>query len=176
MNLFEAARATCPYAIAAIRLLVLTGCRSAEILKLRWEEVDFERRCLHLPDSKTGKRTILLNGPAIEILEGLEPAEGNPWVVPGEKPGTRRRSLQAIWERIRKEAELPDVRIHDIRHTYASFGVNGGQNLAVVGRLLGHSKITTTQRYAHLADDSIRRAGDAIGSDLANAMTAGDAF
>ncbi|MEM6797801.1 MAG: site-specific integrase, partial [Acidobacteriota bacterium] len=176
LSLFEEARATCPYAIAAIRLLILTGCRSAEILKLKWEEVDFERRCLHLPDSKTGKRTILLNGPALEILDGLKPVTGNPWVVPGERPGTRRRSLQAMWERIRKEAELSDVRIHDLRHTYASFGVNGGQNLAVVGRLLGHSKITTTQRYAHLADDSIRRAGDAIGSDLANAMTAGDAF
>ncbi|MCG8462323.1 MAG: site-specific integrase [Holophagales bacterium] len=173
LNLFEAARATCPYAIAAIRLLTLTGCRSAEVPKLRWEEVDFERRCLHLSDSKTGKRTILLNGPALASLDGLQPVDGNPWVFPGEKPGTRRRSLQAIWERIRNEAEIPDARVHDLRHSFASFGVNGGQNLAVVGRLLGHTKITTTQQYAHLADDPVRKANESIGLGLAQTLSTG---
>ena len=157
---------TCPYALAAIRLLILTGCRSSEILSLRWEDVDLERRCLHLPDSKTGKRTVLLNLPAIDILTALEPKPDNPHVIPGEKPGKHRASLQAIWERIREEAEMPNVRIHDLRHTFASFGVNGGQSLAVVGKLLGHSKITTTQRYAHLADDPLRRATDAIGAAI----------
>lgn len=159
-----------PRALVAIRLLIFTGCRSAEILGLRWQDVDLERRCLHLPDSKTGKRTVLLNSAAVAILEGLERAKGEVFVIPGDKPGTHRSSLQAVWERIRQEAEIPDVRIHDLRHTFASFGVNGGQNLNVVGRLLGHSKITTTQRYAHLADDPIRRATEHIGEALAGSM------
>ncbi len=156
----------CPYALAAIRLLVLTGCRSAEILELRWEHVDLEQRCLWLPDSKTGKRTVLLNEPALDVLSGIEQKDDNPHVILGEKPSSHRSSLQALWERIREAAEIPDVRIHDLRHTYASYGVNGGHNLAVVGRLLGHNKITTTQRYAHLADESVRRATDAIGAAL----------
>lgn len=161
-----------PRAVVAIRLLIFTGCRSAEILGLRWQDVDIERRCLHLPDSKTGKRTVLLNSAAVAILEGLKQAKTEVFVIPGDKPGTHRRSLQAVWERIRQEAEIPDVRIHDLRHTFASFGVNGGQNLAVVGRLLGHSKITTTQRYAHLADDPIRKATERIGEALAGTMSA----
>ncbi|MEM8995419.1 MAG: site-specific integrase, partial [Acidobacteriota bacterium] len=160
----------CSYAIAAIRLLILTGCRSAEILGLRWEDVDFERKCLRLPDSKTGKRTVLLNEPALEILLALEPQGDKPHVVPGEKSGSHRTTLQPIWERLREAAEIQDVRIHDLRHTFASFGVNGGQNLAVVGRLLGHSKITTTQRYAHLADGPVRQATDEIGASLADAL------
>ena len=170
LNLYESAQAMCPYAIAAVRLLILTGCRSAEVLQLRWEDVDFERRCLRLPDSKTGKRTVLLNEPALEILASLEPQDDNPHVVPGEKPGSHRSTLQPVWERLREAAEILDVRIHDLRHTFASFGVNGGQNLAVVGRLLGHRKITTTQRYAHLSDEPVRRASDAIGQELVDML------
>ncbi|MEM9553714.1 MAG: site-specific integrase [Acidobacteriota bacterium] len=162
----------CPYALAAVRLLILTGCRSAEILTLRWDDVDLERRCLHLPDSKTGKRTVLLNEPAVGILEQLDPQDDNPHVIPGAKPGGHRSSLQKIWDRLRKAAEIEDVRVHDLRHTFASYGVNQGQNLVVVGRLLGHSKITTTQRYAHLADDPIRQATNAIGSGLAATLEA----
>ena len=113
---------------------------------------------------------MLLNEQAIGILEELSRKGRNPYVIPGEKPRSHRSSIQAIWERIRKAAEIDDVRVHDLRHTFASFGVNGGQNLAVVGRLLGHSKITTTQRYAHLADDPIRKATNAIGSSLAGAL------
>ena len=160
----------CPYVIAAIRLLILTGCRSAEILQLRWKDVDLEKRCLHLVDSKTGNRTVLLNEQAVRILKELPPKGRNPYVVPGEKPRSHRSSIQAIWERIRKAAEIKDVRVHDLRHHFASTAVNGGQSLAIIGRLLGHSKITTTQRYAHLADDPIRKATDAIGSSLADAL------
>ena len=155
-----------PTAVAAVRLLILTGCRSAEILKLRWQDVDFERRCLHLPDSKTGKRDVLLNTAALEILADIDRDKSNPYVIVGNRPKTHRSTLQGLWDRIRVEAGIEDVRIHDLRHTFASYGVNGGQNLAVVGKLLGHSKITTTQRYAHLADDPIRQASEAIGSTL----------
>jgi len=156
-----------PQAIAAIRLLILTGCRSSEILTLRWSEVDFERRCLHLADSKTGKRTVMLNTAALQILAGVEPLEGNPYVIPGGKPGHHLASLQRLWDRIRVDADIEDVRVHDLRHHYASCGINGGQSLSVIGRLLGHTKILTTQRYAHLDDDPIRKANEQIGATLA---------
>ena len=159
-----------PHAIGAIRLLVLTGCRSSEILTLRWAEVDFERRCLRLPDSKTGRKTVMLNAGALQILNDLERVNGNPFVIPGLKRGTHRSSLQPLWERIREQAELPDVRIHDLRHTFASFGVNAGLNLPVIGRLLGHSKTATTERYAHLADDPVRKAVETIGATIAASL------
>ncbi len=167
---FEQHTETSPHAIAAIRLLILTGCRSAEILKLGWDEVDFERRCLHLADSKTGKRTVLLNTAALEILADLERIDDNPHVIPGAKPGSHRASLQNVWPRICRHAGIQNVRIHDLRHTFASYGVNGGQGLPVIGRLLGHSKITTTQRYAHLDDDPVRAASEAIGATIAASM------
>ena len=91
LRLFESERATYPFATAAIRLLILTGCRSAEILGLRWEHVGRERRCLHLPDSKTGQRTVFLNAPAAELLAELEPVPGSPHVIPGAEPGSHRR-------------------------------------------------------------------------------------
>ncbi len=167
---FEEHTETSPHAIAAIRLLILTGCRSAEILKLRWAEVDFERRCLDLADSKTGKCTVLLNTAALEILAGLERFDDNPHVIPGAKPVSHRASLQNLWPTICRHAEIENVRIHDLRHTFASYGVHGGQGLPVIGKLLGHSKITTTQRYAHLDDDPVRAASEAIGATIAGAM------
>ena len=118
---------TSPHAIAAIRLLILTGCRSAEILTLRWTDVDFERRCLHLADSKTGKRTVMLNTAALQVLADIERFDDNPHVIIGAKPASHRASLQNVWPRICREAELEDVRVHDLRHTYASYGVNAGQ-------------------------------------------------
>ena len=108
-----------PYAITAIRLLILTGCRLSEILKLRWQDVDLERKCLHLPDSKTGKKTVRLNSGALQILAGLERVDDNPYVIVGANPGSHLSSLQQIWSRIREEAELEGVRIHDLRHTIA---------------------------------------------------------
>ena len=166
----ETTSATSPHTIAAIRLLVLTGCRSAEILSLRWQDVDFEHRSLHLADSKTGQRTVMLNTVALSVLADLEHIDGNPHVIPGAKPGSHLRSLQAVWNRVRDLAKLDDVRIHDLRHTYASVGVNAGQNLPVIGRLLGHTKVTTTQRYAHLSDDPARDATEQIGATIAASM------
>ncbi len=167
----EYERSGLPQAVAAIRLLILTGCRSSEILQLRWDEVDFESNCLRLSDSKTGKRTVVLNTAALEILAGLEHVDDNPYVISGGKIGGHLSTLQPLWNRIRVEAEIADVRVHDLRHTFASFGVNNGHNLAVVGKLLGHSKIATTQRYAHLADDPLRKANEQIGSGLAASLT-----
>ena len=157
---------TSPHAIAAIRLLILTGCRSAEILTLRWSDVDFERRCLHLADSKTGKRTVVLNSAALDVLADIERVGDNPYVIVGAKPDSHRSSLQNIWPRICREARLEDVRVHDLRHTHASVGVNAGLNLPVIGRLLGHNKPATTARYAHVADDPLRQASEQIGATL----------
>ncbi|HEX9736193.1 MAG TPA: site-specific integrase [Thermoanaerobaculia bacterium] len=155
-----------PHAVAAIRLLILTGCRSVEILTLRWDYVDFERQCLHLPDSKTGKKTVRLNAPALRVLADIERVDGSPWVIPGKAPGKPLRSLRGLWAKICQAAELRDARIHDLRHTFASFGVNSGHNLPVIGKLLGHSKTATTERYAHLADHPVRAANEQIGATL----------
>jgi integrase len=156
-------------AIAALRLLVLTGARKGEILGLRWENVDWERRCLRLEESKTGPKVIPLNVPALEVLMDLR-ANGSPWVVAGSRPGRRLVGLTRIWYRIRKRAGLSDVRIHDLRHSFASVAAGAGMGLPVIGRLLGHTQAATTQRYAHLADDPLRQASEEIGSRIAEAM------
>ena len=158
------------HALMAIRLLILTGCRSGEILTLRWEWVDFERRCLRLPDSKTGRKTVKLNSPALEILAGLERVKGNPFVVPGNKPGSHRGQIHALWDQIRVTADLKDVRIHDLRHTYASYAVNAGFSLPMIGKILGHRKTATTERYAHLADDPVVAANEQIGATLESTL------
>lgn len=157
-------------AVAAIRLLALTGCRRGEILGLRWDEVDFEKRCLALRDSKTGPKIVYLSGAAIEILLGIERLDDNPHVIPGKKVGGHLSDLNRPWRWVRKRAGLEDVRLHGLRHTYASVGIGSGHSLPVVGRLLGHRKSATTERYAHLADDPIRKAAEAIGTTLDDAM------
>jgi integrase len=136
-----------PFAIAAIRLLLLTGCRSGEILNLRWSEVDLEPGLLHLPDSKTGKKSILLAAPAMEVLASL-PRAGE-FVVPGGAQG-RRANLRGTWARVSSHAELHRVRLHDLRHSFASVGACAGLGLPIIGRLLGHAQPSTTARYSHL--------------------------
>jgi len=158
------------HTLAAIRLLILTGCRKGEILGLRWQDVDFERRCLRLPDSKTGAKVVYLNTVALELLAGIERIEGSPYVIPGREPGKHLRRLERTWDAVRQRSGLEDVRIHDLRHTYASVGVGTGLSLPLVGRLLGHSRSATTERYAHLADDPVRQAAEQIGSTLDAAM------
>ena len=110
---------------------------------------------------------MVLNSAALEVLSAIEQVDGSPFVIPGDKPGRPLGSLQSFWNRLRVAADIADVRCHDLRHTFASFGINGGQNLAVIGKLLGQSKILTTQRYAHLADDPVREASEEIGATLA---------
>ncbi|MDP6390861.1 MAG: site-specific integrase, partial [Alphaproteobacteria bacterium] len=127
-----------PSAIAAIRLLVLTGCRKSEILTLQWEHVDFDLGALRLPDSKTGAKVVPLGAPALELLASLPRLEGNPYVLPGHKDGAHFVGLQKVWERVRAKAKLPDVRIHDLRHSFASVGAASGDSLLVIGALLGH--------------------------------------
>jgi integrase len=161
-----------PHATAAIRLLMLTGCRLREILHLRWSEVDLERGVLRLPDSKTGKKVVFLPSAAVEILTNL-PRIGA-FVIAGESAGTKREKpradLKRPWRAICKRAGVAGVRIHDLRHTFASVGVGGGLGLPAIGSLLGHTNAATTKRYAHLADEAARRAVDAIGGEIAGAL------
>jgi integrase len=152
--------------------LILTGARLREILKLEWQHVDVERGLLLLPDSKTGAKSIILNAPALAVLAGLERAGSyviaGLWAgMDGEKP---RADLNKPWRSIAKRAGLAGLRIHDLRHTHASFGAGAGLGLPIIGKLLGHARASTTQRYAHLDTDPLRRASEHIGGRLAAAM------
>jgi len=157
-------------AVVAFRLLMLTGCRLSEIQKLRWEHVDLEAGELHLPDTKTGGRAVPLAPSAVRLLETLPRDEDNLWVIAGKKPDSHLTDLQHPWRRIRARANLEDVRIHDLRHSFASRALALGEGLAMIGKLLGHTQVQTTARYAHLARDTVKasaaRIGDSIDGDL----------
>ena len=154
-------------AIAAVRLLMLTGCRLSEIQKLRWEHVDLEAGELRLPETKTGAKLVYLGDPAIAILEHIDRRDGNSWVIAGRKPGSHLTDLQHPWRRIRARAGLDDVRIHDLRHSFASGGLLVGEGLPMIGKLLGHTQVQTTARYAHLANDPVKSAANRIASRIA---------
>jgi integrase len=161
-----------PHAAAAIRLLILTGARLREVLHLKWEHVDLERGMLLLPDSKTGKKAIVLNAPALDVLANL-PRVGA-FVIAGQYGGTDndrpRSDLNRPWRAIVNRAGLTGLRIHDLRHTHASVGAGLGLGLPIIGKLLGHTQPSTTARYAHLDADPLRRASEHIGNQLAAAM------
>jgi integrase len=159
-----------PSAILAARLLILTGCRLGEIMTLKWEYVDFNEHALRLPDSKSGKKTVHLGTPAVECLQTAQRIHGNPWVITGTLPGKSLSDLQPFWQRTRARAGLKDVRIHDLRHTFASTAVASGQGLPMIGKLLGHTQVQTTARYAHLAADPVRSAADSVATSLREAL------
>lgn len=166
----EKAGAVDLYAIAAIKLLIFTGARLSEILTLRWSYVDLQRQALLLPDSKTGQKTIPLNAAAIAVLKKIPKMEKNPHVIVGRKAGSRLINLQKPWRYIRSLAKLDDVRIHDLRHTFASVGVAAGGSLPIIGRALGHSQVSTTQRYAHLTDTPVHQLTQMVGEQLSAAL------
>ncbi|MBF0340699.1 MAG: tyrosine-type recombinase/integrase [Magnetococcales bacterium] len=161
---------TNPVAIAALRLLLLTGMRRGEVLTLEWSFVDFDRGCLRLPDSKTGQKTVYLGLTAMELLADLPREAGNPFCFPGAIEGKHLVGLTKIWSKIRERAGITDIRIHDARHAFASIGVMGGMGLPIVGALLGHSQPVTTQRYAHLSADPLKMAADQISGQMAEAL------
>ena len=166
-----------PSAVAAFRLLMLTGCRKSEILTLRWEDVDIGAGELRLRDAKTGARAVAISPSARRVLKGLPRVPGNPWVIAGTKPGRHFRNLNSAWLVIRSRAELKDVRIHDLRHSFASRALALGESLPMIGKLLGHRKVQTTARYAHLARDSVKasaaRVAESLRADLAGGTEAG---
>ena len=166
-------------AVAAIRLLLLTGCRRNEILTLRWDDIDRTAGELRLRESKTGPRRVPLT-PAVErVLARIPRMEGNPWVIAGEKPSNRLKRIDPLWYRLRARAGLDDVRLHDCRHSFASQALALGEGLPLIAKLLGHKTVMTTVKYAHLARDtekaSAAKVGDSIGNDLLILKPAEDA-
>ena len=145
------------HAAAAIRVLVLTGCRRNEILGLRWDDLNFDSGEMRLRDSKTGARTVSLSPEAAKLLAGIPRVPDNPFVI-ADRAGQHVRSLNGPWEKVRARAGLRDVRLHDLRHSFASRALALGETLPAIGRLLGHSRVETTARYAHLAGESVRHA------------------
>ena len=161
------------YAISAIRLLIFTGCRLNEIMSLKWTEVDLANSCLRLSDSKTGARVVHLGPPALDLLKNLKRQPKNPWVVCGKIPGTNRKEIQKFWQRIRKRAGIEDVRIHDLRHSFASNAVAQGMSLPMIGKLLGHTQVQTTARYAHLAADPVKAAASSVSCNIFDSLNSG---
>jgi integrase len=164
-----------PFAVAAIRLLCLTGCREGEILGLRWEDVDLERGFLRLGDTKTGRSIRPLGAPAAEILASLPREDGSPYVLPGAKPGTHLAEIKRLWAAVRHASKLDGVRIHDLRHSFASVPAAGGESLLVIRSLLGHADVKTTQRYAHLGDDPVKASADRTATAIASWLGGADA-
>ena len=166
----ESERVELSSAILAARLLILTGCRLGEIMNLKWDYIDFDERALRLPDSKTGKKIVHLGGPAVEYLHDAQRIDGNPWVITGTLTGKPLSDLQPFWQLVRARAGLKDVRIHDLRHTFASTAVASGQGLPMIGKLLGHTQVQTTARYAHLAAEPVKMAADAVAQNLRQSL------
>ena len=157
-------------AVAALRLLILTGCRRDEILTLRWDDVDFAAGELRLRDSKTGARYVALTSAVKTVLGGIPRLSGNPWVIVGARPGRRLMTLKSTWRRVRQRADLDDMRLHDLRHSYASRALALGENLLMIGRLLNHGQTATTARYAHLMQDAERAAAARVGAEIATRL------
>lgn len=152
----------------AIRLLLLTGARKSEILKARWENIRPDQRLLTVPVSKSGKpRHISLSGEAVEVIRSIPRVPGCPWLFPGRGPGKPLSDIYIFWNRLRRGLGLADVRIHDLRHTFASFLVNAGHSLYEVQKLLGHGDPRTTMRYAHLGQASLLAAAQTVSACLA---------
>ena len=167
LDRYEARRPSSNVQADIIRLLLLTGCRKSEILNLRWREVGNDT--LELEDSKTGPRQVLLSPDARAVIE-RQPRSGSPWVFPSPMNPTRARVDLSLWKRVRKLAGLEGVRIHDLRHTFASQAAMQGIPLPVVARLLGHAQVQMTLRYAHVSDRDVEAAAERIGGVMAGIM------
>jgi integrase len=166
----EEERIELPSAIAAVRLLLFTGCRLNEIMTLRWEHVDLKAKVLRLPDSKTGAKEVHLGEAAIKVFSAIKRLPDNSFVIVGRNAGAHLTDLQPFWQRARGRAGLKNARIHDLRHTFASVAVSNGQSLPMIGKLLGHTQVQTTARYAHLAKQSVLRAANDVSALIAERL------
>ena len=154
-------------AAVAIRLLMLTGCRRNEILTLQWIDVDLEAGELRLRDAKTGARWVALSPTARQVLATIPRRPSNPWVISGRGASGRLSNLNKPWIEVRKRAGLEDVRIHDLRHSFASRALALGESLPMIGKLLGHRQVQTTARYAHLAQESVKASSARVAESIA---------
>jgi integrase len=149
--------------VAAIKLLLLTGTRREETLSAKWEDINLETKQWYLPKTKSGKtRFVQLNESACELLRGIEPVEGCPYVFVNHRTQTRISTPVKAFKRLLQKAQITDFRIHDLRHNFASMAVNSGATLYVVQNLLGHASSQTTQRYAHLQNETLLAASESI--------------
>jgi integrase len=153
--------------VQAIRLLIYTGARHGEVVGLRWEWV--QRPRLMLPDSKTGAKIVYLNRQARAVLDAM-PTKAEIGLVFPSLRGDKPIALSIPWLAIRQHAALPDVRLHDLRHSFASIAIADGISLVVIGKLLGHALAETTERYAHLADEAIADAAKRVSGSLAKCL------
>ena len=150
-----------------IPMLILTGARKMEVQCARWEDINWEQRIWRIPISKSGKaRHVPISDGALIILESIPRIAGCQWIFPNPKTHKPYKSFYGSWHTARKSVGLSDVRIHDLRHSFASFLVNSGRSLYEVQRILGHTQISTTQRYAHLSQDSLLTAANEIGKAI----------
>jgi integrase len=155
--------------IQLVRLLLLTGARLREVMCAEWSEIDWARGVLRVPAErgKTGAAEVRLSDRAVEVLRALEAAAGGSrWVIPGETGERPLVGYRRMWLALLEEAGVADLRVHDLRHTFASYSLSGGQTLGTVGQLLGHRSTQTTSRYAHLVDDAARAAVERVSDDL----------
>jgi len=161
-----------PTGIDCLRLLAMTGARKGEVVRLQWDEVDFGTGCLRLRDSKTGPKIIPLGKTALDLIAGQPKLCSSLWVFPSLKTegNTPFVGIEKIWKKVRLKMEMPTVRIHDLRHSFASVGVSEGASLPIIGAILGHKEVSTTQRYAHLADNPVRTATDLISERIGSAL------
>ncbi|MCR5876281.1 integrase arm-type DNA-binding domain-containing protein [Phenylobacterium sp. J426] len=171
----EALGVQSPYALAAIRTILLTGCRVREVLTLQHAHVDRRQKLFRLPDSKTGPKVVHVGSEVLAVIDGLPRIEGNPYVFVGRSGVGPLVYLHSAWERVRQAAGLGDVRLHDLRHSFASMGAASGDSLLVIGALLGHRTAKSTERYAHLADGPVRGAAERISGEIARLLCAATA-
>ena len=148
--------------VNAIFMILYTGCRVSEILNLKWENVHLSDSYIHLPDTKTGEGARPLNQKAIELLSSMKPKEGNTYVFYGKVPGQPIVEIKRAWGTILKRADIKDFRIHDLRHSFASFALKKGVPLVHVSKLLGHRNIATTMRYAHLELEQLKESTNIV--------------
>lgn len=160
-----------PSALTIIRLLAFTGARKTEIAALKWSELDLERGYLRLGDSKTGSKAIPIGAPVCEILASWPALDGSRYVFPATSGDGHFQGVERVWWKVKTRAGFPALRLHDLRHSFASMGLARGDALPVIGAILGHADVKTTSRYAHLADDPVRQAADGIASSVHAAMS-----
>lgn len=158
------------FALAVIKLLLFTGARRGEIESLKWSETDLSSGYLKLSDSKTGQKAIPLNQRAIEILRGVPKISDSDYVFPAMSGERHYQGTPKVWRRIRSAANIENVRLHDLRHNFASLAVSNGASLPLIGAILGHADPSTTNRYAHIHDDPLRSLCENVGETIQSAL------